>query len=110
MTHRPPQGHAVLWAVAEVVGFKRVPEGEDDGGVVSPLEVHLRVCVVEADPELLHICQAEKTQVTWRQRRQQAEKTAGRSRPPFFTVPVMNSSSGSVWMLSRLASIFWQVF
>lgn len=29
---------------------------------------------------------------------------------PFFMVPVMNSSSGRVWMLTRLASIFWQVF
>lgn len=29
---------------------------------------------------------------------------------PFFTVRVMNSSSGRVWMLTRLASIFWQVF
>lgn len=29
---------------------------------------------------------------------------------PFFRLRRMNSSSGSVWMLTRLASIFWQVF
>lgn len=58
-THRSPQGHTIFWGVAEVVGFKRVPEGEDDGSVVSPLEVHLHVCVMEANPELLKICQEE---------------------------------------------------
>lgn len=54
-THRAPHGHAIFRGVVEVVGFKRVPEGEDDGRLVSPLEVHLQVCVMEADPELLNI-------------------------------------------------------
>lgn len=55
LTHCSPEGHAVFWGVAEVVGFKRVPEGEDDGSVVRPLEVHLHVCVMEANPELPNI-------------------------------------------------------
>lgn len=55
LTHRAPDGDTIFWGVAEVVGFKRVPEGEDDGRVVSPLEVHLHVCVMEADPHLPNI-------------------------------------------------------
>lgn len=57
-THGSPDGDAVLQGVAEVVGFKRVPVGEDDGRVVGPLEVHLHLGVVQADPELVHVWQA----------------------------------------------------
>lgn len=53
VTHSSPDGDAVFLGVAEVVGFKRVPVGEDDGRVVGPLEVHLHVGVVEADPQLI---------------------------------------------------------
>lgn len=55
VTHSSPDGDAVLLGVAEVVGFKRVPVGEDDGRVVGPLEVHLHVGVMESDPELVGV-------------------------------------------------------
>lgn len=55
VTHGSPDGDAIFQSVAEVVGLKAVPVGEDDGRVVGPLEVHLHVGVVEADPELVHI-------------------------------------------------------
>ena len=54
--HRPPDGDTVFLDVAEVVGLKRVPEGEDDGRVVRPLEVHLHIGVVQSDPELFYVC------------------------------------------------------
>lgn len=34
-----------------------MPVGEDDGRVVSPLEVHLHVSVMESDPELVSVWQ-----------------------------------------------------
>lgn len=34
-----------------------MPVGEDDGRVVSPLEVHLHVSVMEPDPELVSVWQ-----------------------------------------------------
>lgn len=49
-THGSPDGHTILLGVAEVVWFKGVPVGEDDGRVVSPLEVHLHIGVMEPDP------------------------------------------------------------
>lgn len=55
VTHRSPHGDAILQGVAEVVGFERVPVGEDDGRVVGPLEVHLHFGVVEADPQLVGV-------------------------------------------------------
>lgn len=58
VTHGSPDGDTVLQGVAEVVGFKRVPVGEDDGRVVGPLEVHLHLGVMQADPELIHVWQA----------------------------------------------------
>lgn len=59
-TYGSPDGDAVLQGVAEVVGFKRVPVGEEDGRVVGPLEVHLHLGVVQADPELIHVWQADR--------------------------------------------------
>lgn len=50
VTHSSPDGDAIFLGVAEVVGFKGVPVGEDDGSVVSPFEVHLYISVVETDP------------------------------------------------------------
>ena len=67
VTHSSPDGDAILLSVAEVVGFKRVPVGEDDGRVVGPLEVHLHISVVEADPQLVNVWQ--KTQANHRVRK-----------------------------------------
>lgn len=55
VTHRTPDGDTVFLGVAEVVGLKRVPVGEDDRRVVRPLEVHLHVGVMQANPELLDV-------------------------------------------------------
>lgn len=61
VTHSSPDGDAIFWSVAEVVGFKRVPVGEDDGRVVSPLEVHLHVGVMEPYPELVDVWRGTQT-------------------------------------------------
>lgn len=50
VTHSSPDGDTIFLSVAEVVGFKGVPVGEDDGCVVSPLEVHLHISVMEPYP------------------------------------------------------------
>lgn len=55
VTHSSPDGDAIFLSVAEVVGFKRMPVGEDDGRVVSPLEVHLHISVMESYPQLVNI-------------------------------------------------------
>lgn len=55
VTHLSPDGDAIFLSVVEVVGFKRVPEGEDDGCVVGPLEDHLHVSVMEANPKLVNV-------------------------------------------------------
>lgn len=56
-THSSPDGDAIFLSVAEVVGFKGVPVGEDDGRVVSPLEVHLHISVMESNPQLVDVWQ-----------------------------------------------------
>lgn len=50
VTHRSPHGDAIFLGVAEVIGFKGVPVGEDDRRVIRPLEVHLYVGVMEPYP------------------------------------------------------------
>lgn len=60
VTHRTPHGDAVFLGVAEVVGFIRVPEGEDNGGVVGPLEVHLHFSVMEPYPHLVKVWRQTK--------------------------------------------------
>lgn len=55
VTHSSPDGDTIFLGVTEVVGFKWVPVGEDDGRVVSPFKVHLHVSVVEPDPQLVNI-------------------------------------------------------
>lgn len=50
-----PDGDAIFLGVAEVVGFKGVPVGEDDRRVVSPLEVHLHISIMESDPQLVDV-------------------------------------------------------
>lgn len=55
VTHMSPDGDAIFLGVAEVVGFKGVPVGEDDGCVVSPLEVHLHISVMESYPQLVNV-------------------------------------------------------
>lgn len=55
VTYRSPDSDAVLLGVVEVVGLEGVPVGEDDRSVVSPLEVHLHICVMEAYPQLLDV-------------------------------------------------------
>lgn len=57
VTHSSPDGDAIFLSVAEVVGFKWVPIGEDNRRVVGPLEVHLHVSVVEPEPELVDVWQ-----------------------------------------------------
>lgn len=62
-THSSPNGDAVFFDIAKIIGFKRVPIGKDDRRVIGPLEVHLHVVVMKSDPQLLNVWKDRDSQV-----------------------------------------------